>query len=87
MNDVSDNACVLVDLKHGLAIFFGTREEMQSRMESICDRCKSYGADVGSFLHILSQKEAGVIEYAYMVEKRRIPRRIAMRLQPKEVSE
>ena len=84
MNEVIEQGpFVLVDIKHGLALFFGLESEMQQRRESIINRCKSYRENVDSLLVILSKSQIGGMEYEYMVSKRRVPRRLIMRLQSK----
>lgn len=80
---MSSESYVLLDTKHGLALFFGTNEEMLARKESIRTRCASYNQEAvaDSFLRILSQSEVGAVEYDYMASKRLMPRRLLMRLQ------
>jgi len=84
---IESGSFVLVDIKHGLALFFGLESEMQQRRESIIDRCKSYRENVDSLLVVLSKSQIGDMEYEYMVAKRRVPRRMMMRLQSKEVAQ
>ena len=83
---MSDDRAVLLDLKHGIVPFVGSRLEMEERLRSLLDKCKSFQEEAGKVLLIAQESELGEGELDYMLDKRRIPRRVEMRLKT-EVAE
>ena len=71
------NDCFMADTKPGLALFPGTEEEVQQRIERIKRNC----LEKPDCLHVA---KVGVnineTEAKYMEATRRLPRRVSMRL-------
>ena len=72
---MSDRA-VLLDLKHGIVPFVGSRQEMDERLQSMLRSCQ----DARESLLVTQESEFSKDEFDYMLDKRRIPRRVEMRL-------
>ena len=83
---MSDDRAVLLDLRHGIVPFVGSHLEMEERLRSLLDKCKSFQEEAGKVLLIAQESELGEDEFGYMLDKRRIPRRVEMRLKT-EVAE
>lgn len=77
---MSGDRAVLLDLKHGTVPFVGSRPEMDERLRSLLDKCKSFQEEAGKALCVAQESELGEDELDYMLDKRRIPRRVEMRL-------
>lgn len=77
--------CVLLDFKHGTAVFFGSGSEMDERRKSLLDKCKDFGVekDAETVLRVARESEFTKDEFDHMLVKRRIPRRVEMRLNAK----
>jgi hypothetical protein len=84
---MTDRSAV-IDIKRGIALFFGPQAEMESRVQSLRTRCKSYGdsaeAEVDKFIRIVSEEEVGAAEYAYMLARNMVPKRLMMRIGVKQ---
>ena len=75
---------VLVDLKHGFSLFFGTEAEMKMRYDSLEKRCKGIAeTDFKKYLRIIETTDVAKDELLWMEEKRRLPRRVQMRFAAK----
>jgi hypothetical protein len=74
--------CFLLDLKHGIVLFSGSRPEMDERLRSLLVRCKELQIEkeAQTSLCILRETEVNKDEFNYMIDKRWIPRRLSMRL-------
>jgi hypothetical protein len=81
----NDEHSFLLDLKHGIVLFSGSRLEMDERRKSFLDRCKPFQIEeeVAAALRIVAASTLNKDEIVYMNEKQRIPRRVEMRLKPK----
>lgn len=74
--------CALVDFKHGLSLWSGSREDMEERMASLRRRCVALGAsdDFHKHVRILAEGEdVDAAEMAHMVRTLMVPRRVAAR--------
>ena len=72
----------LADLKHELALWSGTREDIEERAKSIRNRCYRYGIahEFDEHVRIISSDEIDELEMDYMLTRLRVPRRVRMRL-------
>jgi hypothetical protein len=79
---VSEEIAVLLDFKHGSVPFVGSYLEIEARRQSILDRCKSWQMEkeAEESLRVVKASEFREDEFNYMLDKRRIPRRVEMRL-------
>ena len=72
-----EELCFMADLKHDLALFPGTRNEVDEVMARLGRKCKTEK-------HHLKMVQLGVdvdeAEANYMLTSHRLPRRVAMRL-------
>jgi len=75
---------VVADFKHALALWPGTRDEAEERLEALRRRCKALNAseDADLYLRVLTVGD-GVdeLEMDHMEETRRVPRRVMARFQ------
>jgi len=79
---VSEKESVLLDLKHGSVLFVGSHLDLEARRQSILDRCKLWQMEKEEeeALRVVKASEFREDEFNYMLDKRRIPRRVEMRL-------
>jgi len=71
------------DLKSGVALFPGSREDVQEHIESVARRCKRMNA-MDVFMErvrmVCLGEDVDVSEAAYMLSTARLPRRVGIRL-------
>jgi hypothetical protein len=79
---VSEELAILLDLKHGSVPFVGSHLEIEARRQSILDRCEHWQMEkeAEEALRVVKASEFSKDELAHMLDKRRIPRRVEMRL-------
>jgi hypothetical protein len=68
----------MVDVKHGLALFSGSYEEINERTERV--RRAIDESERGMIMTVLVGKDVSETEAQYMLETRLLPRRVLMRL-------
>lgn len=76
---MSEELAILLDLKHGSVPFVGSHLEIEARRQSILDRCEHWQMEKEA-LRVVKASEFSKDELAHMLDKRRIPRRVEMRL-------
>ena len=74
---------VLVDVKKGLAFWSGARETVEVRFDSLKNRCKGIGIldQFDRDIKLLALPgDVSIDEMNWMINKRLLPRRVAMRI-------
>ena len=77
----------LVDLKRGIALWSGAREEVEPRYDSLRNRCKGLGIQdqFESDIRLLRLPgDVSLDEMNWMMKKHLLPRRVAMRMKHAE---
>jgi len=72
--------CFVADVRHGLALFPGTEEEVMETIERLERNCHG---DAGGLLLARVGVEINEMEAEYMKETCKLPRRVKMRLSVK----
>jgi hypothetical protein len=73
----------LVDIKRGLALWSGARDEVEANFDSLRNRCKSSGIidEFEQDIRLLTLPgDVSVDEMNWMMKRFMLPRRVAMRL-------
>lgn len=74
---------VYVNLGKGLALWAGTKDEVEARYSSVRNRCKRHGIEKQfdrEIRMLCLPGDVDVIEMSYMLSNNRVPRRVSMRM-------
>jgi hypothetical protein len=80
--NVLPEVCIMADVKHGLALFPGSRSWVEDRISGVKRRCVKMGApdDVEKMMMVLTLPgDVSEEEMSYMLNTLKMPRRVKIR--------